>query len=316
LKTRGFLLPLASALALAGAFVSVARTQPRRIPADPPAPPPVSPYPTTIAAVGLVEASSENIAIGTHQTGIVERVAVAAGARVRRGDLLFALDARHLDAEIATRESLLAEAERHVETERILAADAHARRGFAEAVDDPDAIARDELSSRRFADESHAAAVREAEASADVARRALEQAQVERRRSEVRAPIDGVALKVDVRPGEAVQAGAEGKAWIILGETQPLHVRVDVDEQDASRVSARAAAKAMLRGHSEILSPITFVRFEPYVTPKRSLTGDSTERVDTRVLQVIYRIEQPDERWFVGQQVDVFIESADAEGGK
>jgi len=45
--------------------------------------------------------------------------------------------------------------------------------------------------------------------------------------------------------------------------------------------------------------------------PKKSLTGDSTERVDTRVLQVIYSIEHPNLQVFAGQQMDVFIESPD-----
>ena len=56
-------------------------------------------------------------------------------------------------------------------------------------------------------------------------------------------------------------------------------------------------------------TPLRFVRFEPFVVPKRSLTGDSTERVDTRVLQVIYRVERDDLPLFVGQQVDVFIDA-------
>src|SRR5215472_7779455 len=45
------------------------------------------------------------------------------------------------------------------------------------------------------------------------------------------------------------------------------------------------------------------------VLPKKSLTGDSTERVDTRVLQVIYRIEENSFPLFVGQQMDVFIDA-------
>ena len=60
----------------------------------------------------------------------------------------------------------------------------------------------------------------------------------------------------------------------------------------------------------DLKTPLTFVRFEPFVLPKKSLTGDSTERVDTRVLQVIYRVENDALRLFVGQQMDVFIEAA------
>ena len=55
--------------------------------------------------------------------------------------------------------------------------------------------------------------------------------------------------------------------------------------------------------------PLEFVRFEPYVIPKKSLTGDTTERVDTRVLQVVYRVKDPNAPLYVGQQMDVYIET-------
>ena len=51
------------------------------------------------------------------------------------------------------------------------------------------------------------------------------------------------------------------------------------------------------------------MRFEPYVVPKRSLTGDSTERVDTRVLQAIFSFTRGELPIFVGQQMDVFIDA-------
>ena len=53
-----------------------------------------------------------------------------------------------------------------------------------------------------------------------------------------------------------------------------------------------------------------FYRVEPYVVPKKSLTGESTERVDTRVLQVLYSFSTDDLPVYVGQQMDVFIEAA------
>jgi HlyD family secretion protein len=67
---------------------------------------------------------------------------------------------------------------------------------------------------------------------------------------------------------------------------------------------------AYLRGNSQFRFPLEFVRFEPYVIPKKSLTGDATERVDTRVLQVIYRFCDPKANVFDGQQVDVYIANA------
>ena len=52
---------------------------------------------------------------------------------------------------------------------------------------------------------------------------------------------------------------------------------------------------------------MTFEYVEPYVRPKKSLTGSSTERVDTRVLQVVYSFPNGTIPAYVGQQMDVFI---------
>ena len=69
-----------------------------------------------------------------------------------------------------------------------------------------------------------------------------------------------------------------------------------------------APAIAFIKGMRSDPIPLRFVRIEPYVTTKISLTGDSTERVDTRVLQVIYQFDQSKAPVYVGQQMDIFIE--------
>jgi hypothetical protein len=94
---------------------------------------------------------------------------------------------------------------------------------------------------------------------------------------------------------------------------KPLNLRVDVDEHEAWRVSPEAKAVANVRGNANLKALLCFVRFEPFVVPKKSLTGDSSERVDTRVLQVIYRVENDTLPLFVGQQMEVFIEAASAQ---
>lgn len=66
-------------------------------------------------------------------------------------------------------------------------------------------------------------------------------------------------------------------------------------------------AVAFLIGSTLNPLPLRFVRIDPCVIPKKSLTGDSAERVDTRVLQLIYELERASVPLYVGQQVDVFI---------
>src|SRR5262249_798164 len=96
---KRFILPVIALAALIFRIISVARSQPRREATPPPSPPPVSSYAHTVAAVGLVETSTENIAIGTEIAGVVTNIYVDVGSRVKTGDPLFSIDSRATRAE-------------------------------------------------------------------------------------------------------------------------------------------------------------------------------------------------------------------------
>ena len=96
---------------------------------------------------------------------------------------------------------------------------------------------------------------------------------------------------------------------MLIGRTDVLHIRTDVDEHEAMRVRPDARAVASVRGDSARQANLRCVRIEPYVIPKRSLTGDSSERVDTRVLQIVYAFDPKELNAYVGQQMDVFVDA-------
>src|SRR5215469_6366040 len=58
------------------------------------------PFTSYIFGPGIVEASTENIAIGTPVSGIVAAVYTKWGDRVKRGDPLFKIDTRDLEAQL------------------------------------------------------------------------------------------------------------------------------------------------------------------------------------------------------------------------
>src|SRR6185436_13622627 len=94
------------------------------------------------------------------------------------------------------------------------------------------------------------------------------------------APRPGTILQVNIRAGEYASATPKSAA-MILGDVQHLQVRADVDEQNAARLQPGQTATAYLKGDTTEPMELRFVRIEPYVVPKVSLTGASTERVDT-----------------------------------
>src|SRR5262245_14409829 len=264
-------------------------------PAPPVAEPSQAPYASFVAGSGIVEASTENIAIGTEIAGVVSKIYIEIGSHVKAGEPLFTIDNRAARAEVAQRQA-------GVQVASASLAQATNQLALAESLTDRRALSVQELTGRRDA-------VAVAGAKLEQARADLQAAQTSLERLTVRAPVDGQVMQLKVRPGEFAATGVLAQPPILLGSVDPMNVRVDVDENDAWRVKAGATAVAFLRGNKEIQTPLKFVRFEPYVVPKRSLTGDSSERVDTRVLQAIYSFDRGDLPIYVGQQMDVFIES-------
>lgn len=340
--------PIMGAMALLFAVIAVIAMRPVQRKEPPPFPPPAKLHDSAVGAVGLVEANTENIAISTAVSGLVTAVFARAGDKVRAGQPLFSLDDRELRADLQVRQSELNLAQSQLEKlqrlprpEDIPPADARVQEAQAnlrdaniqleliESVKDRRAIREEDLQRRRQAVKAAEAKLEEAQAELHLLKAGAWQRDLEIARAQValagsrvkrvitdierltmRAPVDGVVLQSNVRLGQFAQTGSLATPLMILGGVSPLHVRVDVDEHDAWRVRRGAPAVASPRGNGSLRIPLQFVRFEPYVTPKKSLTGDSTERVDTRVLQVIYRIAAESSLLFVGQQLDVFLEVA------
>jgi len=156
--------------------------------------------------------------------------------------------------------------------------------------------------------------VKLAEAAVATARAKLEQTTREIERRTVLAPVDSVVIRLNLREGEfATTAGQRAEdAPVVLGNMSEIHVRIDIDEFDAEKFKPGMKAVMYLRSDRRNAIPLEFVSVEPYIIPKRSLTNSQRELVDTRVLQVLYRVADKNAHVYVGQQVDIFFELPDA----
>jgi HlyD family secretion protein len=142
----------------------------------------------------------------------------------------------------------------------------------------------------------------------------VEQIQHEIALRTIRAPVSGRILQMKTLLGEYAQNGVLSTPLMLLGDDTRLHVRVDIDENDAWRFQTCAPAMASVRGNPEIKTPLQYVRTDPDVIPKATLTGDITQRTDARVLQVIYSFDPASLPLYVGQLMDVFIQAAPSSG--
>jgi len=281
LKKKSFLL---GALGLLLTLVLVLRMSKPTPSAPPLSPPTENPFSKAVAASGIVESVDENIRLSPATSGLVTAVKVTTGQAIHQGELLLELDDRELYGQLLVQRANLQKL--------------NARSQKLKALATPEALSAEERDNIRN----------------DLA---IAQAEVKRielllDRLKLPSPIDGIVLQVNTRVGEFVatpiNSGDNYVAPFVLGRSKGFQVRADVDEINARFVKAGAKAKAFVKGEGN-KHPIdlTFVRIDPYVIPKKSLTGDNTERVDTRVLQVIFRTgEVPN--LYIGQQLDVYIE--------
>ena len=267
-----------------------------------------SPFQSFIAGAGIVEAKSQNIAIGSPLNGIVKAVMVTVGDQVKAEAPLFRLDDREALADLALRRADLAKAKAAVGEAEAELTNAKNLMHLADNITDRRAISTEELDRRHNATLIAHSKLQSARAQVLQAQAALAAVQTTLDRLVIRAPVSGEVLQVNVRPGEFSATGVLSKPLLILGNLDQLHVRVDIDENDAWRFRKEGRAIAYLRGNRQFSTDLKLAWVEPYVVPKRSLTGDSTERVDTRVLQALYSFDRGKLPAYVGQQMDVFIE--------
>jgi HlyD family secretion protein len=291
---KKFVFILASLGILSAGWV-VKKSMAKPLEAKPIALPPQKPQINSIVATGIIEALGENVAIGAPCDGIVEKMFVEVWQSVKKGDPLFLLDSRELEADLKINQAkeIVAFAEYKKVRDQL---------SRLRTIKDQRAISQEELTSKENEEEvARAHWLQE--------RMAKEKTEAMLDRLLVRSPIDGIVIQKNIKVGEFLLSTHIDTPPLVVGDTSAFQIRVDIDEQNASRIARTASGVAHPKNRPSLSIPLNFVRIEPYVIPKKSLTGSSKEKVDTRVLQVIYTFDPPDHvPLYIGQQVDVFIE--------
>lgn len=254
----------------------------------------ILPFKNFVAGVGIVEAKDKNIVLSSLKSGIIKKVFVHTGDSIKKGALLFTLDDSALVHQITVAKQALILAKMKLKV----------------ANDQLDIIKKTKkISSQMVTNEKYESK----EDNVEVAKKALLLAQtkvemLEKNRAlyKVYAPIDGYVLVSTLNVGAFF---SQNSKQLIIGK-KAFNLRVFVNEYDIWKFEPNTKAIAFVRGHPEMKVQLHYLYTVPYVVAKTNLTGKSTERTDTRVLQVVYGVTKTDFPLFVGEQLDVFIETS------
>ena len=123
-------------------------------------------------------------------------------------------------------------------------------------------------------------------------------------RTYIKSPIDGTVLQIKIHEGETSDPS---KTAIILGNIDELNLRVSIDQFNEPRFHPDCPAVAFRQGDTTTEFPLKFIHIEPFMVPKKYLTNELHEKVDTQVFEILYRIEKNNSHLFIGEQMDVYI---------
>lgn len=304
-----------------------------------------SPFLTYINGIGIVEPASGNIYIGIPFNRIVKKVNVKVNEKVKKGEDLIELDNQDLIASLHVKEKEhektvanlqklealprkedLVIAEEALKKAQVAFNESQTQYEMVANLPNPHAISKEEHDKRLYKYQQAEAEMKERQAQYEkikagawkseltIASHEIEQAQAdieairaEIERTYIKSPIDGTVLQIKIHEGETV-ASDHSKAIIVLGNVDDLNLRVSIDQFNVTALQPDVPAIAYRQGDHTTEFPLKFLHVEPLMVPKKYLTNESEEKVDTQVLEILYRIEKKDSRLFVGEQMDVFID--------
>ncbi len=282
---------------------------------QPPAFNPASnPYAKGIYANGIIEsyqANGVNINIYPEVPGAVAKIMVAEGNNINRGTPMILINDVVQRATVEQQKSQIGLAEANLKS----AQDQLDKQRKSYELN-PKSVSQYDLDNAKNA-------VNVAQANVEVVRKQYELAQTVLSKYTVRAPADGTILSINIAVGSYISAQGSYDTYsqgfapiIVMGSSQTyIGVRCYIDEILISRLppASQMKARMSIRG-TNINIPLEYVRVQPYVSPKIELSSQRTERVDVRVLPVIFRFERPkDLDVYPGQLVDVYIGENESE---
>ncbi len=281
-----------------------------------------NPYEHGVYANGIIEseqASGANVNVFPEVAGTVTEVSVQEGRKVSRGTPLLHIEDSVQRATVAQQEAQVEVAEAQV-----VAARATLKTASDQLAKQQRSFEADPRSVSKAVFDDAANAVRVAQANLGVAERqraaqarAGATAEALLAKYTIRAPIDGTVLSLSVAVGSYVSPQGTLDTYTrsatpiaVMGRQEStLAVRAFIDEILIAKLGKldRLEATMYVRG-TDARIPLEFVRVQPYVSPKIELSNARTERVDLRVLPVVFRFKRSTEiELYPGQLVDVYV---------
>jgi HlyD family secretion protein len=206
-----------------------------------------------VLTTGTLEPATE-VNAGTQVSGTIQALQVDFNARVKAGQIIAQLDPAVYDTALAQARAGLIQAEADAERARIEADDASVKAGRASELESQALITQAELDTAQRAAKEASAELVAARATARASAAAVEQARINRDRTIIRSPIDGVVVSRNVEVGQTLAASLESPVLFRIADLRKMHLLAEISEADVGGVQHGS----LVRFEIESLGPQQF----------------------------------------------------------
>ncbi len=199
---------------------------------------------------------SQRVELSTPVSGVVQTVEAGVGQRVKKGQVLLALDAGRYRAKVAESQAAVARARAEV-------ADAKRNLDRVQELYNRTVISTSELDQAKLRHARAAAMLGEAQGHLELDRKNLADAVL-------RAPFDGVVVARKAEPGQAVAAGLKPQTLLVLAKSGEMLARARLYDNQIDRLKPGQSVTVSVAG-KDYAGRVKTLGLEP-VTEKNEVT--------------------------------------------
>jgi HlyD family secretion protein len=279
----------------------------------------------TVTATGTLQPTNQ-VDVGSEISGIIDKVFVDFNDAVTQGQVIAQLDTQTLEARAASARAQLAVAEASLAQAQATVTEARAKAARSRDLAARNIASQQQLETDDAAAQRAVAAVASATAQVTVSTASMRESETALRKAVIRAPIDGVIISREIRPGQTVAASFQTPVLFKLaGDLRHMELHLDLDESDVGQVREGQLAEFRVDAYPRRVfeATIVSVRFNPrevnnVVTYETVLSVDNPDLSlrpgMTATAEIV--IEEKDKALLVPNRALRFLPPAAAQDGR
>jgi RND family efflux transporter MFP subunit len=227
-----------------------------------------------VLSSGVLEPKAA-VNVGSQVSGTIQSFGADFNDRVKTGQIVAQIDPAPYDTRLAEARAELIRSEAESGRRRVELDDLRTKAGRAVELESQRLIAQAELDAAQFAVRKMEAELKAAVAATRAAKAGVAEAEVNRSRTTIRAPIDGIVVSRDVEIGQTIAASFNSPVLFRIADLRKMQLLADVGESEAGEVRRGAQVTFTIEsiGPREFRGAISEVRLSPVVTQASSSSG-------------------------------------------